>query len=133
MMRHSFAFYSAVMALHQRSRRQLIDFRNKILPYDGHYKGLLELLFEGDLLSGFRAYWPNGSNSEFSRTRAGSLCVNIRFEKDRSINFMVGLYASRRGSFSPLVEHDAAPVYAPARGRRMDPHWPDELKPYEAE
>src|SRR5262249_7746755 len=44
----SFAFYSAVLALHRRARQQLGGLRNKLLPYDGHYKGLIELLFEED-------------------------------------------------------------------------------------
>jgi hypothetical protein len=128
----SFAFYSAVMQLHFWARRQLIELRNRILPFDSHYKGLLELLFEDDLLSGFRAYWPNGSNSEFIRSRSGCSAVNITFDSDRSINFMVGLYASKRGSFSPLVEHDAKATYTPAPGRKTAPYWPDDLKPYEA-
>jgi hypothetical protein len=132
-LRRSFAFYSAVMALHRRARRQLSGLRNKLLPYDGHYKGLLELLFEDDLLCGFRTYWPNGSNSEFTRTHAGCSGVNTTFEKDGSINFMVGLYASKRGSFSPLVEQDGAPRYTPAPGRAKAPHWPDDLKAYDAE
>jgi hypothetical protein len=132
-LRRSFAFYSAVMALHRRARRQLAGLRNKLLPYDGHYKGLLELLFEDDLLCGFRTYWPNGSNSEFTRTHAGCWGVNTTFEQDGSINFMVGLYASKRGSFSPLVEQDGAPRYTPAPGRHKPPHWPDDLKAYDAE
>jgi hypothetical protein len=55
-----------VMALHRRTRHRLSGLKNKILPYDGHYKGLLELTFEDDLICGFRTYWPNGSNSEFT-------------------------------------------------------------------
>jgi hypothetical protein len=121
------------MALHRRARRQLSGLRNKLLPYDGNYKGLLELLFEDDLLCGFRTYWPNGSNSEFTRTHAGCSGVNTTFEKDGSINFMVGLYASKRGAFSPLVEQDGAPRYTPAPGRAKAPHWPDDLKAYDAE
>ena len=112
-LRRSFAFYSAVMALHRRARRQLSGLRNKLLPYDVHHKGLLELLFEDGLLCGFRTYWPNGTNSEFTRTHAGCWGVNTTFENDGSINFMVGLYASKAGSFSPLVEHDGLPRYTP--------------------
>ncbi|HUL72244.1 MAG TPA: hypothetical protein VLT86_04035, partial [Vicinamibacterales bacterium] len=132
-LRRSFAFYSAVMTLHRGARRQLVGLRNKLLPYDGHYKGLLELLFEEGLLCGFRTYWPNGSNSEFTRTHAGCRGVNIAFEKDGSINFMVGLYASKPGSFSPLVEHDGVPKYTPADGRTTAPHWPEDLKEYDAQ
>ena len=131
-LRRSFAFYSAVLALHRRARRRLSGLKNKILPYDGHYKGLLELVCEDDLLCGFRTYWPNGSSSEFTRTNTGCAGVNITFEEDGSINFMVGLYATKPGPFSPLVERDAAPVYTPARGRSKALHWPDDLKPYDA-
>jgi hypothetical protein len=84
------------------------------------------------MLAGFRTYWPNGSNSEFSRTAGGCSALNITFDKDGSINFMVGLYASRRGIFSPLVEEGGAPIYKPAAGRTTPPHWPDDRKPYEA-
>ena len=80
------------MALHRRTRHRLSGLKHKILPYNGHYKGLLELIFEDDLLCGFRTYWPNGSNSEFTRTHTGCTGVNITFENDGSINFMVGLY-----------------------------------------
>ena len=104
----------------------------EILPYDWHYKGLLELVFEDDLVAGFRTYWPNGSISEFSRTRAEmSHAINMHFESDGSINFMVNLYARQPGTFSPLVEHDGVPVYSPAKGRTKAPHWPEDLKPYE--
>jgi hypothetical protein len=134
LIQRAFAFYSAVMALHQRARRQLRDFQNKILPYDWHYKGLLELLFEDDALAGFRTYWPNGSISEFSRTRAGCSALNVTFESDGSVNFMVGMYApqSCRSAFSPLVEEGAQPAYRPAPGRTKVPYWPDDPKPYEA-
>jgi hypothetical protein len=129
---NTFEFYNAIMALHQWARRQLVDFKNKILPYDWHYKGLLELLFEDDLVAGFRTYWPNGSISEFSRTRAEmSHAINMYFENDGSINFMVNLYARQPGTFSPLVERDGVPVYSPAKGRTKAPHWPEDLKPYE--
>jgi hypothetical protein len=131
-LRRSFAFYSAVMALHRRARQQLSGLRNKLLPYDEHYKGLLELLFEDELLCGFRTYWPNGSNSEFTRTHAGCWGVNTTFEGDGSINFMVGVYASKPGSFSPLVERDAASKYTPAEGRTKVPYWPADLQAYDA-
>ena len=129
----SFSFYSAIMELHRRTRHRLSGLRHKILPYDVHYKALLELIFEDDLLCGFRTYWPNGSNSEFTRTHTGCTAINVIFEDDGSINFMVGVYAAKRGPFSPLVEHDAAPLYNPARGRAKVPHWPNDLKPYDAE
>lgn len=127
------SFYSAIMALHRTTRHRLSELKGKILPHDAHYKGLLELLFEDDLLCGFRTYWPNGSNSEFTRTQTGCSAVNIIFDGDGSINFMVGVYARKRGAFSPLVEHNSTPIYTPAQGRTKAPHWPHDLKPYDAE
>ena len=37
----SFAFYSAIMELHRRTRRRLAGLKHMILPYDGYYKGYL--------------------------------------------------------------------------------------------
>lgn len=49
---------------------------------------------------------------------AGYWGVNTTFEKDGSINSMVGPYASKPGPFSPLVERDGAPRYTPAQAER---------------
>jgi hypothetical protein len=81
-------------------------------------------------LTGFRVYWPNGTVGEYNRTRKGSVSVNMSFDPDGSINFIVGLYASNRGVFSPLVEHGQEPVYAQAPGTSMRPRWPEDLKVY---
>jgi hypothetical protein len=75
-------------------------------------------------------YWPNGSHSEYSRTKDGCVGLNIVFNPDRSINFMVGLYASKPGSFSPLVERDAQPNYPAPPGTEIRPYWPKELAAY---
>jgi hypothetical protein len=42
----AFAFYSALFALYERCRKSFGDFKNAFLPYDFHYKGVLQLLFE---------------------------------------------------------------------------------------
>ncbi|MEK9138113.1 MAG: hypothetical protein AAB393_13390, partial [Bacteroidota bacterium] len=126
----AFAFHQALFGLYERCRRSFVDWKDAFLPYDG-YKSILELLFDReDKLIGFRVYWPNGSLSEYSRTADACTGVNLVFERDGSINFMVGLYASRPGTFSPLVEHGASPEYAPRPGTSIRPHWPDDLKPY---
>lgn len=127
---NTFAFYSALLSLYERARTLLGDFQNAFLPFDSHYKGLLELVYEKEKLIGFRAYWPNGTLSEYTRTNKGSMGVNLSFNPDRSINFFVGLYASKPGPFSPLVEIDAKPVYAARPGTDIHPHWPSELKAY---
>ncbi len=111
-MNDAFAFFSALLMLYNRAKSSFRGFHHSILPFDWHYKGLLELTFEGNDLTGFRTYWPNESLSIYARTKEGCTAQNLTFEADGSINFMVGLYASARGAFSPLVENCAQPIYA---------------------
>jgi hypothetical protein len=129
----AFAFYTALFALYERCRKSFGDFKHAFVPFDLHYKGLLQLLFDDEQrLIGFRAYWPNESFSEYTRTKNGSGGQNIVFDPDGSINFMVGLYASKPGKFSPLVEYDAQPKYAEVPGTTIRPHWPEKLQVYKA-
>lgn len=129
----SFAFYTALFALYERCRKSFGDFKNAFIPFDSHFKGLLQMLFDDEQrLIGFRAYWPNDSLSEYTRTKNGSDGQNIVFDPDGSINFMVGLYASKPGNFSPLVEYDAGPVYTEVPGATIRPHWPERLEVYKA-
>jgi len=91
----------------------------------------LQLVLDGDgVLIGFRVYWPNGTTGEYARTKDACTGHNILFDPDGSINFMVGLYASKPGGFSPLVEVDAEPTYAYIPGSAFKPHWPNDLRPY---
>jgi hypothetical protein len=127
----AFAFHSALLVLWKRQRKLFIDFRGKILPYDGHYKGVIEFTFEDDPLNGFRVYWPNGTVSVCARNADGqSYAQNIRFEPDGSINFFIGTFASHPGSFSPCVEADCEPEYAFVPGTEKRPYWPSDLRPY---
>jgi hypothetical protein len=127
----AFAFYRALFGLYQRCLSSFGDFKEKLLPYDFHYKGILELLFDAEAsLSGFRVYWPNEGLSEYSRSRSGCAGSNLTFDADGSINFFVGLYASKPGSFSPLVEDGASPSYPTVPGTKARPHWPEDLKSY---
>lgn len=131
LIRNAFAFYTALFSLYERCRRSFTDFKNASIPYDVHYKGLMEFVFDGeDRLIGFRVYWPNGSYSEYSRTKDGCVARNIVFNPDRSTNFMVGLYASEPGTFSPLLERNAEPNYPPRPGTEIRPYWPPDLTPY---
>jgi hypothetical protein len=126
----AFAFYSALFGLYSRTCRSFQGFHNTMLPLDSYYKGLLELTFDGDELTGFRTYWPNGNLSIYARTKAGCIGQNLTFESDGSINFMVGIFASTPGAFSPCVEAGAEPVYAFVPGTCTRPYWPKELKGY---
>ena len=44
--------------------------------------------------------------------------------KNATVEHIVGRYAQNPGSFSPLVEHDAIPVYTKLEGCDEDPSWP---------
>jgi hypothetical protein len=124
----AFAFHSALLALYKRARNTFTDFRDCFLPYDPHYKGILEFTFDGDTLTGFRTYWPNGTIGMCCRALDGqSYAQNIRFNPDGSVNFMVGILASRPGTFSPCVEEGAEPIYATVPGTDKRPYWP--IKP----
>jgi hypothetical protein len=86
---NAFAFYRAVFALYDRCRASFIDFKDAFLPYDAHYKGVLELLFDDKLtLIGFRVYWPNSSYSQYTRSSDGCGGQNLVFDPDGSINMM---------------------------------------------
>jgi hypothetical protein len=129
--REAFAFHSALILLYKRACRSFTDFRNKFLPFDSHYKGLMEFTFDGDLLTGARAYWPNGFISSFEREADGRTHArNLTFQPDGSIDFMVGYLATRPGSFSPCVEIDGVPVYAKVPGTDKEPYWPDQLEAF---
>jgi hypothetical protein len=56
--------------------------------------------------------------------------MNLEFDPDGSINFMVGLFATRPGRFSPLVEAGAEPSYATIPGTQIKPHWPNDHQVY---
>jgi hypothetical protein len=128
---NAFACFSALFSLYERCRRSFGDFQCAFLPYDGHYKGVLQFVFDADgVLIGFRVYWPNGTTGEYARTKDACTGHNLSFDPDGSINFMVGLYASTPGPFSPLVEQGAEPTYANVPGTALKPHWPADLKPY---
>jgi hypothetical protein len=126
----AFAFYSALIVLYNRACTSFKGFNHSMLPFDSHYKGLLEITFEEKELTGFRAYWPNDTIGIYARTKQGCVAQNITFEADGSINFMVGLLASNRGAFSPCVEHGAEPIYPLIPGTDIRPYWPKELKAY---
>jgi hypothetical protein len=128
---NTFAFHTALFSLYERCRKSFGDFRDAFIPYDGYYKGVLQLVFDGEQrVVGFRVYWPNGTLGQHSRTKHGSIGVNTRFDSDGSVNFMVGLYASNRSAFSPLVEAGQDPVYPEIPGTTCRPYWPEDLKVY---
>lgn len=129
---NAFGFHSALIALYKRACRSMTDFRGRFLPFDPFYKGILELTFEEDVLTGFRAYWPNGTISTYCRSVAGHCdAINLDYNPDGSINFSVGVFANKPGSFSPCVEANAAPLYGMVPGSQKRPYWPNVLQAYE--
>ena len=127
----AFAFYSALFALYDRCRKSLTDFISAFFPYDFHYKGLLQLLFDTDRsLVGFRVFWPNETVGEYTRTPEGCRGINLAFDPDGSINFFVGLLPAKPGEFSLLVEDGARPQYRAVPGTKFSPYWPEDLRPY---
>jgi len=131
LIKDAFAFYGALSSLYERCLRSFTDFKEKCLPYDFHYKGIMECVFsDDDKLIGFRVYWPNGTLSHSIRTDEGCDGRNIEFDPDGSINFFVGLYAAKRGAFSPLVEKDGQPNYATRPGKTLRPYWPESVAFY---
>jgi hypothetical protein len=124
----SFAFFYALLNRRELARGKLTHLKNKAIPFDLRLKGLIEFLFEDDLVSGFRIYWPNGQHAQYTRTTKGAHAMNI-WPGFEGLSVAVGIYATAPGTFSPLVENGHLPRYTPAPGRTVPPHWPDDLNP----
>jgi hypothetical protein len=107
----TFCFYSAFLELELRARLAFRQLKGHTFRYDQHYKGILELLFDDELICGLTIHWPNGTSSRMRRGSDGCEATNILFGREGSIEPMVGLYAQHPGEYSPLVERGAEPVY----------------------
>lgn len=82
-----FRFFSTLIWLHNQTQadlKKLVHF-HKWPNYE-----VLELLSNDEKLYGFSVHFSNGSKATFSRTDDGVDCINMLFERDGSINFMVG-------------------------------------------
>jgi hypothetical protein len=76
-------------------------------------------------MNGFKVHWPNASASIYRRTTEGIEMTNCSLDmKNANIQMFVGLYARRPGTFSPLVEIDALPIYTPLEGNNAELMWP---------
>lgn len=77
------------------------------------------------IICGFKMHWPNGTDSTFRHDKDGIDMVNCMLAmQHNTIDFMVGLYARKPGTFSPLVEEGAPPVYTNREGDEVPLHWP---------
>ena len=124
------AFIAAYFQAEMTARQVWGAQKGRAIPYDGHYKGLMEVLVDADdLLCGFAVHWPNNSQSTYRRTIEGVDMVNCMVDVERnSIQLWVDLYARNPGSFSPLVERGGEPVYTPLDSTDTRPTWPENFE-----
>jgi hypothetical protein len=109
-------FYSAFFELESRARLAFAGLRGQTFQYDQHYKGILEPVFDDDVICGLKIHWPNGTTSVVRRSPAGCDATNVLFGPEGSIEPMVGMYATHPGEYSPLVERGASPLYQKTEG-----------------
>ena len=123
------AFIAAVFQVELSARREWGFKKQQELPYDPHYKGLMEVLVDDrDVMCGFRIHWPNGSESTYRRTESGIEMINCSLDtKAKTISLFVNRYAQEPGEFSPLVERGAEPVYSKLEGCNIIPSWPPDV------
>ncbi len=119
-------FIGTFFSLEREARLHWGNYAGKGIPYDQIYKGLIEVLVDDEgLMNGFKVHWPNTTESVYRRTKKGIEMTNCFLEpKSKKIEFFVGIYAQHRGTFSPLVEIDAQPVYTHLEGIDSELTWP---------
>jgi hypothetical protein len=118
-------FVGTFFGLDKEARRTWGTHKHRAIPYDPTYKGLMEVLVDGDdLLCGFKVHWPNKSESVYRRTADAIEMTNCMLDlKNATIQLMVGLYARKASMFSPLVEDTQSPVYTALEGTGQIPVW----------
>ena len=118
-------FVGTFFGLDREARRIWGTHKHRAIPYDATYKGLMEVLVDAnDLLCGFKVHWPNNSESVYRRTADGIEMTNCMLDlKNATTQLMVGLYARKPGTFSPLVEEMQSPVYTALEGTGQIPRW----------
>jgi hypothetical protein len=119
-------FIGTFFGLEREARRHWGGYAGKAMPYDPHYKGIMEVLVDGDgLMNGFKVHWPNASESLYRRTKEGIDMANCMLDlKNANISLFVDLYAQSPGKFSPLVEASGTPIYTRLEGSDVDLTWP---------
>lgn len=118
-------FVGTFFGLDREARRIWGTHKQRTVPYEATYKGLMEVLVDADdLLCGFKIHWPNNSESVYRRTGDGIEMTNCMLDpKNATIQLMVGLNARNPGIFSPLVEETQSPVYTALEGSGQIPAW----------
>lgn len=125
LLRRTKIFIGTFFGLDEETRRIFGSLAGTGKPYDPTYKGILEVLADGEgLMNGFKVHWPNGSESFYRRTPEGIDMCNCNLAlHNKTIELFVGMYARKPGGFSPLVEADAKPIYTPAEGSDQSLKW----------
>jgi hypothetical protein len=120
------AFIAAFFQLEIDARLMWGSRKGEALPYDKHYKGLMEVLVDDrDLLCGFAVHWPNNSQSLYRRTEEGVEMINCFVRPNlATVELFVAQYAVRPSKFSPLVEEGSDPIYTPLDKSNSRPFWP---------
>lgn len=120
------AFIAAFFSIDHSARLVWGSQAGRAIPYDAHYKGMMEVLTENDgLMCGFKVHWPNGTDSTYRRTEDGIEMVNCMLAmQHNTLELIVGLYARDPGTFSPLVEKNGQPVYTKREGNDNPLCWP---------
>jgi hypothetical protein len=118
-------FIGTFFGLEREARRFWGTYAGKGMPYDPYYKGIMEVLVDDQgLMNGFKVHWPNASESIYRRTQDGIDMANCSLDlRNATIGLFVDLYARNPGTFSPLVESDAMPVYTRLEGSNADLTW----------
>lgn len=83
-----FAFYGAFLYLHKEWLRALS--RGRRFHKWPNYEVLELLSSEEEGLYGFHVHFSNGSRATYTRRKSGIEAINLIFESDGGINFMVG-------------------------------------------
>ncbi len=91
--RNCLRFFSGLLWLHN---QVLTDLRTLPRFHKWPNYEVLELLSDAERLYGFSVHFSNGEKATYSRTEKGVECTNVLFERDGSINFMVGLLDALR-------------------------------------
>ena len=78
--------------------------KRQAVPYDPHYKALMEILVDiRDLMCGFRVHWPNGSQSTYRRDNGIEMTNCLVSLEPAATELVVGRHAKSPLNLAPLL------------------------------